>query len=72
MRYKILYLPTAEVVKLPHCYTLLDMQAVMEGPEWSFVKLDNRIGLSNREPASNYAYPSIPKYLFEIVEVPDD
>jgi hypothetical protein len=71
--YKILHLATGEFVKLPTCYEKVDLQEIMLDPMWVFVKVNDKIGISRREPrlSNYYFHNAISKCQFELVEVPD-
>ena len=69
--FKIVYLPTAELVKISPDFKVKDISVFIKDDNYSFVNLGKYIVISNREPSDSYAYKAIPKYYFELIEVAD-
>ena len=73
--FKIIYLPTTEIVKISPDLKVKDISIFLTDNSYSFVNLGKYIIVSNREPdrepLSKYAYKAIPKYYFDIIEVSD-
>ena len=69
--FKIIYLPTAEFVKISPDLKEEDISKFITEDNYCFASLGKYIIISNREPSSSYAYKSIPKYYFELIEVLD-